>query len=512
MTTQGGTELVATPTRASRTPATLSVLQEVFARLDAAGIRYCHWKSNEHLAATMTGATDVDVLVERDAIVELTRILGECGFKRFVVKPGRGYPGIEDYVGFDPILGLLTHFHVHYQLTLGEKFLKGHRPPWEELYFETRVRDAEHGVYVAEPHLELIVLVVRQALKLRWRDLALAAVGVPFFRGGMQREFRWLAERVEPQRLVELATKLLGESAARLFPGMLAAGRPSTIGLRAVRRKAWPRLQEYRLESKLRTVLHGWRREWSAAWFKLTSLYRGARAASTRTLPNGGIIVAVLGADGAGKSTVVSDLTSWLAREASVTVTYGGSGTGSAGLPRRAMQALGAGRRALRPARHAGDDAPPSARRPTAARAMWVLALASERTRRAREARRARSTGRIVIADRLAQRQFPGMNDGPRLESWLDRGSRWQRWAARREQAAFRLWELTPPNLVIKLHVPADVALQRKPETPRQQVLQGIELVRSLRWAAPTRVVDLDATRPLDEIILEARRAVWEAI
>ena len=108
----------------------LAVLRGLFERLHAEGIRYCHWKSNEHLDASLLGTTDVDVLVERRAIVSLTRILGQTNFKRVVVQRGRGSPGIEDYVGFDSQTAALTHVHVHYQLTLGEKFLKGHRLPW----------------------------------------------------------------------------------------------------------------------------------------------------------------------------------------------------------------------------------------------------------------------------------------------------------------------------------------------------------------------------------------------
>jgi thymidylate kinase len=104
------------------------------------------------------------------------------------------------------------------------------------------------------------------------------------------------------------------------------------------------------------------------------------------------------------------------------------------------------------------------------------------------------------------------MNDGPRLAAWLDSPSAWRRRAAQRERAAFRLSELVPPDLVIKLHVPPEVALTRKPETPREQVLRGTRLVRDLTWPATTRVVDLDATQPLDQVILRAKRAVWEAI
>lgn len=118
----------------------------------------------------------------------------------------------------------------------------------------------------------------------------------------------------------------------------------------------------------------------------------------------------------------------------------------------------------------------------------------------------------IVVSDRFPQSQFPGWNDGPRLDHWIDHPSPWRRAAARREREAFRLTELCPPDLVIKLHVTPELATRRKPETPREQVLSGVELVRRVSYPATTRVVDIDASQPLGQVTLQARRAVWDAI
>ena len=496
-------------------PPQLAPLRQLFDRLNQADIRYCHWKSNEHLDPSFTGATDVDALFDRAAIGPLTALLVELGFKRFVVKPGRGYPGIEDYVGFDEATGTLTHLHVHYQLTLGEKFLKGHRLPWEQLYLDTRVFDQRHGLWVTDPRLELIVLVVRQAMKLRLRDHVASAFGRPFFQGGMLREFRWLAERVDAEDVRALAARLVGERAAALFPAMLAAGRPSTAQLRQVRLLSQPAFREYRLYDAPGAAVRGWARELGHVLFRLGRMFQGAPPRSTRTLPHGGVTIAVLGADGAGKSTLIGELTRWLSREVAVFTTYGGSGVGSASPPRRLMQRLARVRRQVQGKTNGGQGGRKgavSAQPLTAARGVWVLALARERVRRALSARRAKSLGMVVLSDRIAQSQFPGMNDGPRLMAWRDSPSRWRRWAAEREQRAFHLSELVPPDLVIKLHVPAEVALRRKPETPPEQVARGAQLIRDLRWPATTRVVDLDATQPLDQVIVQAKRAVWAAL
>jgi hypothetical protein len=499
-------------------PVRLAVLRALFDRLHAENIRYCHWKSNEHLLASFTGATDVDVLFDRKAIIPLTRILGAAGFKRFVVKPGRGYPGVEDYVGFDGDTGALTHLHVHYQLTLGEKFLKGHRLPWEERYLTSRVWDPEFDVYVADPHLELVVLLVRMVMKWRIRDSAKEAFGIPYLSGGVLRELAWLTARVDAQRLVEVARELVGPSAAGLLPGLIDGSQPSARQLRAFGRRITPALDDYRLYETTDGARQMVTRELGVVWWKLSNWFRGAPTKSTRTLPQGGITVAFLGADGAGKSTVTATIADWLSREIAVVTTYGGSGKGSASFSRRLMQRAGALRRRLiesaRPSVRQASHAPAgsSSSPPSLARLVWILALSLERRRRARAARRAKGLGMIVISDRFPQRQFPDGNDGPRLVRWQERGSWVVRVAARHEDETFRLVDLSPPDLVMKLHVTPDTASARKPETPDEQVRRGIEVIRGLRFPHPTRVVDVDAEQPLTHVILQAKRAVWETI
>ncbi len=509
------------------TPRRLGILTVLFNRLHGEGIRYCHWKSNEHLGASMTGATDVDVLFDRKAVLPLAQILSELGFKRFTVKPGRGYPGIEDYLGFDAATGKLTHLHVHYQLTLGEKFLKGHRLPWEELVLSTRVLDSEHEIYVTDPHVELTLLLVRAAMKIRTRDWLLAGVRQPYFRGPALRELRWLIARVDTQRLHRVARQLVGERAASVLLDMITGERPTIRHLRALRRSAQPSLSEYRLYGAADALRLGWLREWSALRSLTRSRLLHVPGTSTRTAPQGGVLIAFVGADGSGKSTLTREITAWLSREAAVLPIYGGSGQGPVSVPRRALQlAASLVRRGTRGRASRTPAAPSSggegahvglrAREPTGLRAvgrlLWVLALARERRRQALRARRARSLGLIVIADRLPQSQFVGLNDGPRLSTWLGHRSRLFRGAAERELATFGAVELCPPDLVVKLHVSPDVALQRKPETPVDQVHRKVDVVRQLQYPPTTRVVDVDANQPLEQVLLQVKQAVWDSI
>jgi thymidylate kinase len=492
--------------------ARVDILDDLFEKLDRAQIRYAHWKSNEHLGATMTGATDVDVLIDRRAAQQLTHILTETPqFKRFVVKAGRGYPGIEDYVGCDAATGILTHLHLHYQLTLGEKFLKGHRLPWEEAVLSTRVRDPEYGVWVTDPHLELLILVVRHVMKLRWRDSLLAAAGQHYFRGGMLRELRWLIARVRLDRLVEVATPLVGAPAAALLAQIVADPRAlgPTIGqLRDFRRLADPRLSSYRMYTAWGATRRMWTREWTWIWWRVKNWFFRAPTKSTRTPPQGGLAVAFVGPDGSGKSTLTTEVAKWLSREIAVITTYGGSGKGSASTRRRVLQQMGA---LTRPKRTAAQPPPPTGIR-LLGKLLWVLSLVRERRRWAFQVRSARSLGFVVLSDRLPQTQFAGLNDGPRYTEWLDAPSWLRRCVARAEQASFREAELVPPDVVIRLNVPVEVAARRKPDTPADQLGRKVEIVSQLQFPAVTRVIEIDGALPLEQVLREVKAALWACL
>lgn len=304
------------PSRASN-PAALGLLTNLLRRLHVEEIRYCQWKSNEHLDASMQGTTDLDVLVHRDDARRLERVLAEADFKPFRKLAGQDYPGVEDYLGCDPETGRLSHFHVHYQLTLGEKFLKGYWLQWEDTVLATRVWDEEHGLYVIDPHLETLLLVTRASIKLRTRDFLLAAAGYAYMRGGLLSELRWLARRVQEDRLRAVARPLIGERAAALLSEITTTPAPSIRQLMEFRRRAHPGLSTHRLYEPLEALGRRWVREASWAWVALVNRVRGLTKRSTRVSPQGGLTVCVTGrqSDATG---VAKRLISWLAPELAV--------------------------------------------------------------------------------------------------------------------------------------------------------------------------------------------------
>lgn len=491
------------------------MVRELFEQLHTRGVVYCHWKSNEHLDEAVRGKTDLDVLVHRDAVSPLAQALDTAGFKRIAAAPARAYPGVEDYIALDPGTGHLAHLHLHYRVVLGEKNLKGYSLPWEELVLSARRLDPATGIFVCDPNIELVLLMVRAVLKVRHRDYLTRPLNGPGLSGSTLDEFLWLVARAEPGRLRTVAGDLVGPAAAELLLRM-TAGLPSVSDLGAFAKAARPVLRTHRTYGPIEAILRRWGREWQGRWGTYRNRVLRRPLPVKHTLPRGGLVVAFLGADGSGKSTIAKEIVTWLSWKIDVRSIYFGSGDGPTSLLRRPLKAVLAlrakGRRRAAPDLAAGNSPAPAGPLRSMWNAWWTLAVAREKLGRMAEARRARNLGMVVICDRFPQCQFPGFNDGPRLGDWLHHQSALLRAAAAWELAAYRSAERSPPDLVVKLHVKPEVAARRKDDMTHQDLSRRVGAVRDLRFPPEIRVVDVDATQSLEPVILDVKRAIWEAL
>lgn len=489
----------------------LPVVRELVDRLEAASIAHCHWKSNEHLTAAVAGLTDLDVLVGRDNPEQLQMVLAAAGFRRFsAIRP---YPAIEDYLAHDHGSGRLVHLHLHHELTVGQPHLKGYRLPWAQRVLAGRRLEPASGIYVAAPEMELLLLLVRSALKERWRDRIRGLAGRPILGSDARRECAWLRERADPTTMLALAGELLGAATAerlgallegtwrdRRFRSFAAAVRHSLVCCRTFGPVGAPWL--------------AWMRE--VAWLAdgLNRRYLHRPVPLRRVSPRGGLVVALLGADGSGKSTLTAALRRWLGVKLDVVPIYFGSGDGPSSLYRLPLRALARRLQSKAPRDIPGSppvDSCSLLRR--LGRVPWAIALAAEKRSKLRRMTCARNRGMIVVCDRFPQNQRLGFNDGPLLGGWTTAPGRLRRFLANWEAAIYdSATSAGLPDLVVKLIATPTVAVARKPEMSLEENRRRVESIRSLFFSSPTLVVEIDADQALDLMVSEVKAIIWRLL
>ncbi len=213
---------------------------------------------------------------------------------------------------------------------------------------------------------------------------------------------------------------------------------------------------------------------------------------------NSGALIAVVGADGSGKTKLVRELVSWVAGERPARRCYLGIGSG------RLREIVGR----FRPAGRWLEGRISSARK-TNERSLGGLAAlglflgSCIRLARFLRAQRLRRRGWAVVTDRYPQDETAGSFDGPLLRDSNPAG-----WLAARLAAAerdiFRRLVASPPDLVIKLAVDVDTALARKPGHRRTSIEKKIAVMADLGYKG-ARIAELDARRPFETVLAEAR-------
>jgi thymidylate kinase len=478
--------------------------------LAAARVRAVHWKSNDHLAEALAGITDIDLYVPREDMVKFFAVMARLRALRITSQPWAQYPGVEDWLLFDDASGGLLHIHLHNALLTGLKRVKHLAIPWEKALLEGIRPAPGSGFPIPAPELEFLMLLVRIWAKMPpWRRLA-----HPRIPNSIVRELNWLRGQSEASKVSELMARLLPGTKPQLVLDVLDASAPTTRQIIAAARL---------LNSALTNAQRmSWGRGLSTAAVRNGNmlLHRGMRLVSdtpqvAKTLPGRGLVVAVVGSDGAGKSTVTSALTHWLRFKLDTHNLYLGTGDGGTSLfdaTRRGIRGLArltkgrttsASPRAEAVAKDPTPTATPFSRKIFA---LHHLPLAWRKLSQMRLAQRLAETGRIVILDRLAQVQFPGLNDGPRLQSAENFS-----WSAQHESRLFSKIIALKPDLVIRLNVDTETAYQRKPDHARETLARKSAIVASLHFEG-TRVVDIDAAQPLDAVLLTAKRAIWQGL
>lgn len=472
---------------------------ELIDGLEAGGVRYCYLPNSGAHPRTLSGTIDVDLIIcKKDASLFRSIVAGQF-FKPAVKAYGKSFRSTEDYYGLDEKTGILVTVRAHFQMIAGEGLLRKYRLPLAQMLLEnTRVVDS---VRVPTKGAELVLYTLRMMMEpgQKWRMEA----GVSMEADGLCDALA-LLDRFLP-------TFNKGFFCSRVEAIKCSAPPPWRTLL-------WRRARSlFRIDSNrsfFPSCLRGARR-----FPGVGSRGQRGREAAMR-LATGGALIAFVGPEATGKSSLVDGVGEWLSEHFTVERIHSGKppSTALSALPNRFAPFLRSRFPAYRPSRVTTklengrkDESKKTIPLVTALRS--VLLAYDRRSLLERAFSRAQS-GTIVLCDRFPS-LINGVADGPSLGFLLTSKGRYSISAllARLEERLYRA--IPGPDLILELSVPLEVALARNKTRGKEEPEDFVRL----RHAQSSRmdfgripVYRVNTDRTFSETLLETKRAVWNAL
>jgi thymidylate kinase len=481
----------------------LELICTLSAELNAEEIAYCHWKSNACLDRSATGDNDLDLLVGRADVQRFTTILSRLGFRQAQGPAARQIPGVLDYYGYDQGADRLVHVHGHYQLVIGHDATKNYRLPIERPYLESAVPGDLFKV--AAPEFELVVLVIRMVLKHSTWDAILCGQGL--LSAAERYELAYLQAKVSPAQAHDILRQHLPCLDATLFDRCMQSLQPD-----------WPSWTRAKVGLQLQSTLraHARRSQIADVCLKLWRQVawpirrRILKHSSKKRLTSGGTMVAIVGGDGAGKTTAVDELYAWLSPHfETIKIHLGKPSWSWSTIAVRGTLKIG---RLLglypftrAPLQYTADTN--TVVFPGYPSLLRTVCTARDRFLTYVKARRFATNGGLVICDRFPLLQITYM-DGPQSErmpsAWQT--NRFVKFLADLEGRFYRAMML--PELLIVLKVDPEIAVERKCDERAASVRARSTEIWQLDWSqTPAHVID--AGRSKAEVLYELKALVW---
>lgn len=501
----------------------LKVCEDLFKSWNDTDIKYCHWKSNEHLLEGLMGLTDLDVYVCYDDMVHAQKQLEKCGYIKFKPQKGARYPLVDEWIGFDDKTGKLIHIHLHYQIITGTKYNKEYVFPLNELIIESRILDENYPVYIVCPELELIILYSRIVLKAS--DKRCITVNKDY-----QKEIAYLKERVDLQG-VQKYCKIFFADCFDLVYGLICKDELTASEFEQLYKAVKMWLDPYKKFSSIKAKIR-------YRYFRLRNLknavlqkYFRQHNICRKTVPHKGLAFCFLGADGSGKSTISIDVCKWLNWKIEASRFYLGSGDHYNDLLKKFLSMVSSRVSKSKVKVNQKDESSGDAEKASVSpkvkesflkkilkigfstlQSIYLKRIAVRSYRELKKAHKYIAKGGIAIFDRFPQNQVRGLYDGPKIaQRYPNSKNLIIRFNQKSEERAILKAQKYQPDIMFKLLLPPEESVRRKPDHTIEEIRPKAEITKKLIFEN-AMVYEIDATQSYDDELLEIKRLIWRAI
>ena len=468
----------------------------LFNEFNARKIKYCHFKSNNNLVPALNGVDDLDLLLDPSSLDAFSEVVATFGIRMAHDRGREPTPYVYHYFGSDQDTGLLVHLHVYFKIVTGGSIFKNHWIRTEKMLLDQRVLDTETNVFVPSAEADCILFVIRKMIEqpspvenfLFYRDIV-----------NIRKELDWLCDRVDEERMLQVVAEWLPELDPEFFMNCLDA----LVNQRSMRLRIKLGLKMRMIfDNKVRGALSA---EILRSIEFLVSYVRGKLKfkRKRRYVFPGGLLIAFVGSEASGKSTLSRDAAIWLGERFDVCHVHMGK-------PPKNWRTLLLWRMVSfysfikrlvkRKKTQLVDDDSTVAFNLSHPMVLWLDSI--DRREHLKTCFGKLMQGCTVITDRYPSEHM----DGPRIEG----RSGITRLLAKWERANYQ--GMPHPDLVIKAAAPLELTLSRNqtrdiPE-PEAFVKARYELARKIKFDY-SEMITIDTSAHYVSSLREVQKAIW---
>jgi thymidylate kinase len=396
---------------------------------------------------------------------------------------------------------------------LGEQFVKNYRIPLEKQFLDfTRI---VYDVKIPVPELEIIILSIRALLKYRDRDVVkdIFSIRSPGIPEHILHEILWLLDQTSSEKIIDTFSSISDFSDGKIILSFLEI-------VNRAPRSGW---KLFRLRSRLRRELRNHQRQnrFAATINYFQSLLKKSKIFSAGKdqrlkFPERGKLIALIGIDGSGKSTLSAELAKWLEWKISAPLYYLGSKQPSVWsdwsyigfrIFRRSNTILSkwikADRLLIKIIQRFRQFF----------LALHYLSVGVDRYKRYKTAKKEVEEGSVIIFDRFP---FVSPLDGPEIHL-ISEGKLFffTRKLSEIEKRLYRKFDYL--DFITVLDVNPEVSIERKPDHSMETIVAKNVALSQLKTdlsKAPEQWnwISIDSDLPIDQVLLNIKAAVWSQL
>ena len=109
-----------------------------------------------------------------------------------------------------------------------------------------------------------------------------------------------------------------------------------------------------------------------------------------------------------------------------------------------------------------------------------------------------------MVVDRYPQIQYFGISDGPKVNSSFPI-------LQKKERKYLEIVNSIQPDIIFKLMVPVELSKQRRPDDSIELLQKKKEILEEIQYSK-SRIIEVDATLPLEDELIFIKKHIWNAL